>query len=98
VSEALVLWACAACDHVAYPRRLLCPACGGGELRPQPADGGVVEEVTLRRPVAEGEDATWLASVRADAGPVVIARLAGEARPGDRVALRGPVAEAVPAG
>jgi uncharacterized OB-fold protein len=67
--------------HAVWPPRVLCPVCASGEWSSEPAEAGVVEEVTE---VA----GTRIASVRTDAGPRVVARLEGELGPGDRVALR----------
>jgi len=48
-----------------------------------------VEEVTTIRhaPGVDGDVSVTLASVRLETGPVVVACLAGEADPGDRVEL-----------
>lgn len=73
--------ACVACGHALWPPRPVCPRCGGTEFAPRSAAHGVVEEVT-----STGEAA--FASVRAEAGPIVLARLAGEAVAGTAIELR----------
>jgi uncharacterized OB-fold protein len=66
---------CSACAAHWFPERLRCPKCGG-RLQWVPAGEGTVEQhTTLRR-----QNGTTLASVRLDAGPVVIARLTDEAK------------------
>jgi Rubredoxin-like zinc ribbon domain (DUF35_N) len=57
---------CATCGNAAFPRRLLCPRCGGREWRTEPVDTGVVER-------ASGS----VAAVRTPLGPVLLARLVG---------------------
>lgn len=78
--DAFTVSACAACAHTLWPPRPVCPRCGSTGFAPRPAARGVVEEVT------RGGGAIF-ASVRADSGPVVIARLAGEAAAGAVVEL-----------
>lgn len=116
MSAPFTVEACARCGYAAYPPRILCPRCGAAEWRRQLADSGVVEEITVRRPVFKrrqlpqgnwlDQSETHLGSVRTDLGPVVVARVPDDARPGDRVrlhaqastaiALPGQVAEATP--
>jgi uncharacterized OB-fold protein len=75
---------CGTCGTNLFPARLHCPDCGGTELRNVPAGPGrVEEETTLRRP----EPGVRLGSVRLQAGPVVIARLAETAGAGVEVRL-----------
>ena len=85
----MIVGVCNGCGRGAFPRRLLCPGCGGAEWREGESDG-VVEEVTaLRRgPGRTYEPAPRIGSVRLDLGPVVVARLDDAAKPGDRVRLR----------
>jgi uncharacterized OB-fold protein len=64
---------CERCGTSAFPDRLWCPDCGGGELRHAPAGPGWVEEETTLRRSAEP---VRLGTVRLEAGPLVIARLA----------------------
>ena len=81
---------CERCGTSAFPDRLWCPRCGAGELRHLPAGPGNVEQETiLRRPPAPAPDAdpVRLGTVRLEAGPMVIARLAVGAGPGTRVRL-----------
>ena len=70
---------CAACGRAAFPRRLLCPDCGGSEWRDELVDAGVLEAATQR-------DAR-VGAVRTSLGPLVIARLEVDARPGADVPL-----------
>ena len=85
MTRPLAFWVCRTCGRPAFPRRALCPACGGHSWRHEHAEHGVVEEVTTVHH-ADGT-AVVLASVRLDAGPVVVSRLDGAAAPGARVAL-----------
>ena len=66
-----------ACGHPAFPDRLLCPRCGGGDWRRKRVETGTVEEVTLvrRTPGHVYDTPVRLGSVRLADGPVVIARL-----------------------
>lgn len=64
-----------------FPRRLLCPRCGGSVFEERAADEGVLEEATESRAGAR------IGSVRTDAGPIVLARLLEELEPGARVRL-----------
>jgi uncharacterized OB-fold protein len=72
--------ACAACGHVVFPARALCPACGGAEWKAVAAARARVEQATR-------SDGVVIASVRSDLGPIVVARCAGEAQPGSVVSL-----------
>ena len=89
MNAGLIGMVCAACGRAAFPPRLRCAACGGAAWRPERVEEGIVEEVTtVHRAVGvAGETPVSLASVRLDAGPVVIARLDGEAAVGGRVEL-----------
>lgn|GEM_PF-800119 len=87
MSEAVTVWECAACGHVVYPPRLLCPRCASSDWRTLSTAGGVASEVTIRYPPLEHGRETRLAAIDSDAGVRVIARLEGEAEPGQRVAL-----------
>jgi uncharacterized OB-fold protein len=73
---------CGECDAAWFPDRLRCPRCGGRSWRRIAAGTGTVEELT-----AEPREAIELASIRLDAGPVVIARLEPGTAPGARVLL-----------
>lgn len=84
------LWlsACRTCGRKAFPPRLLCPACGGASWKLERAGQGVVEEVTtVHHAVGADGVAVALASVRLDAGPVVVASLDGQLSRGDRAEL-----------
>ncbi|HEX4032843.1 MAG TPA: zinc ribbon domain-containing protein [Solirubrobacteraceae bacterium] len=78
---ALTVQACTGCGHVRWPPRPVCPRCGATGFDARPARHGVVEESTRVGDVG-------LASVRLDAGPVVIARLVYDAPSGAPVELR----------
>ncbi|MGH2851430.1 MAG: zinc ribbon domain-containing protein [Solirubrobacteraceae bacterium] len=78
--EEFTVGVCTACAHALWPPRPVCPRCGSTRFAPRAAARGSVEEVT-----ETGEGA--FASVRTDAGPVVIVRLAGEAAAGAAVEL-----------
>jgi uncharacterized OB-fold protein len=91
---------CAACGHAVFPYRALCPACGARSWRRERVHGGVIEERTaIRHRIGVTRRVSVpVASVGTDAGPVVVARLLGDAFAGDRVELleRGGVAAARP--
>ena len=75
---------CERCGTNAFPDRLWCPGCGGGQLRHVAAGPGRVEEETTLRRSAEP---VRLGTVRLHSGPLVIARLATEAHAGMQVRL-----------
>ena len=66
---------CSNCASNWFPERLRCPSCGGALRWVASGDGTVEERTTLHR-----QTGATLASVRLDAGPVVIARLTDEAQ------------------
>ena len=70
---------CAECSRAVFPRRLLCPDCGGAEWRDERVSTGVLEAATER-------DAR-VGAVRTSLGPLVIARLEVDAQPGTEVLL-----------
>lgn len=76
----LRVFVCEACGRAVFPRRLLCPDCGGTEWRREPVDGGVLEAVTER-------DGVRVGAVRTPLGPLVITRIEGEPQPGTDVPL-----------
>lgn len=80
---------CMACGARAFPERLLCPVCGGGDWRREWAERGVLEEVTAlhRSPGRSYEPPVRLATVRLASGPRVVARLDHDLVPGMQVAL-----------
>ena len=78
---------CARCGWQGTPMRLWCPACGGDRVEGVAVTGGVVAETTTVRRFAGGELApVEVASITADGGGTLIARLAG-GRPGAHVGL-----------
>jgi uncharacterized protein len=84
----LLVAVCESCGRAAFPRRVLCPDCGGGAWSARPAGGGTLEETTvLRRIPGADVEPVAIGSVRLDEGPVVVARLEGDLGPGQRVAL-----------
>jgi uncharacterized OB-fold protein len=75
---------CEACGTHAFPDRLWCPGCGPGTLKHVPAGQGRVEEQTTLHRAAEP---TTIGTVRLEAGPVIVARLAPGAQTGIEVRL-----------
>jgi uncharacterized protein len=73
---------CAECGHAVFPPRALCPRCGAASWQTVEARDGVVEELTER-------DGVTIASVRLDAGPVIVARGRRPLEPGARVRFTG---------
>lgn len=76
----LRVYVCGACGRAAFPQRLLCPDCGARDWREQHVDAGVVEELAEQGPVR-------IAAVRTALGPLAIARVEGDTRPGATVSL-----------
>jgi len=72
---------CTACGHCAYPPRYLCPRCHGAQWKTRRVVRGILQQYTeTRGRDAEGAPRTVpLATLRTDAGPLVVARLAGPA-------------------
>lgn len=70
---------CVACGRAVFPRRFLCPDCGGSAWREEPVANGVLEAVATRE-VSVG-------AVRTSLGPLALARVESSAQPGDTVAL-----------
>jgi len=105
VSAPFTVALCGRCGHPAYPPRILCPRCGAAEWTRRLADTGVVEEVTVRRPVMKHRQLPWgnwldqeqtrLGTVRTDLGPLVVCRVPEGVGPGDRVALRAQASTAI---
>lgn len=85
----LTILRCNACDEAVFPARYRCPRCGAADWASEAAGGGAVEESTVvhHRVGAQGGGDVYLASVRAEAGPVVIARSDTPLREGEAVAL-----------
>ncbi len=71
---------CSACGAASFPPRALCPRCASSEWKEESVASGIVEEVTER-------DGTRIAVVRTPLGPLVVVRLAADARGGDAVSL-----------
>lgn len=85
----LAIQRCNACGEAVFPARYRCPRCGAAHWTSEPAEGGAVEESTVvrHRVGAQGTGDVYLASVRTQAGPVVIARSDTALREGEAVAL-----------
>ena len=83
------VFSCSACDHAVYPGRYLCPTCHGVQWKETPATQGVVHESTTTRHKigADQQVVLHLATVRTDAGPIVIAKLDAPAMSGEKVSL-----------
>jgi len=75
----LSVFVCAACGRAVFPRRFLCPDCGGGEWREEPVDHGVLE--------AAAEREVRVGAVRTPLGPLAIARVESDAAQGAEVEL-----------
>lgn len=71
---------CDDCGTARWPPRVRCSVCGGASCSPGDGSHGVAEQTTD----VAGDPAVRLATVRLDAGPVVVARAPGVAD-GDRV-------------
>lgn len=80
---------CMQCGHESFPQRLWCPLCHSGELVIHHVDRGTLREITsINRTIAgQLEHPVAVGTVHADGGAVLIARIADELTPGDRVAL-----------
>lgn len=89
MSGGLPISVCSTCGHAVFPRRLLCPRCGGAEWRNEEVSSAVVEEVTTLRRAPGGPIAVPVpvGAVRLEGGVVVVARLEGGLEPGDPVRL-----------
>jgi uncharacterized OB-fold protein len=74
------VFVCDRCGRAVFPRRLLCPQCGAREWRDQTIATGVLEHASDRPGVRLG-------AVRTPLGPIAIARVDGDARPGAEVSL-----------
>jgi uncharacterized OB-fold protein len=87
MTKPLILSECRQCGLIVFPRLALCPRCAARDWAEEVSAVGVVEQLTHVRTRAADTQVTT-ASVRTDAGPVVIARLAGSVKaPGVRVTL-----------
>lgn len=76
----LNVYVCESCGRAVFPRRLLCPQCGGRDFRKEPVERGTLEDVADRGEVRLG-------AVRTPLGPLAIARVEGDAAAGAEVAL-----------
>jgi uncharacterized OB-fold protein len=76
----LRLFVCGSCGRAVFPHLLLCPNCGSTGWRREPVDSGVLEAVADRGEVRLG-------AVRTSSGPLVIARVDGDAKAGATVQL-----------
>ena len=75
----LTVFVCESCGRAVFPRRLLCPECGGRDWREEAVQQGVLEAVAERE--------ARVGAVRTALGPVAIARIESDARPGAEVRL-----------
>lgn len=75
----LNVFVCASCGRAVFPQRFLCPDCGGREWREETVDAGTLE--------AAAEREVRVGAVRTPLGPLVIARIESDARPGSEVSL-----------
>jgi uncharacterized OB-fold protein len=77
----LSVWRCESCHRRSFPRRELCPHCGGRQLTEEGADTGVASEVTSHRGVG-------VACVRVGEDVTLLARADGAVTAGSEVTLR----------
>jgi uncharacterized OB-fold protein len=75
----LGLFVCSFCGRAVFPRRLLCPDCGGSEWRREPVETGMLEAATERE--------VRVGAVRTPLGPLAITRIESGAEPGAEVSL-----------
>ena len=64
------VFVCESCRRAVFPRRLLCPDCGGREFRDEQVETATLEDFSDRGEVKLG-------AVRAPSGPLLIARVEG---------------------
>jgi uncharacterized protein len=85
----LTIFHCRACGDALFPARYRCPRCGAADWTEEAALSGVIEESTVvrHRVGALGAGDVHLASIRTEAGAVVIARLDAPGRAGEPVRL-----------
>ncbi|WP_233862776.1 Zn-ribbon domain-containing OB-fold protein [Paraburkholderia adhaesiva] len=85
----LTIFRCRACGEALFPARYRCPRCGAADWKDEAAPSGVIEESTVvrHRVGALGAGDIHLASVRTEAGAIVIARLDVPGRTGEPVLL-----------
>ena len=77
----LSVWRCETCGRCSFPRRELCPYCGGRELAEETAGSGVATGVTSHRGVG-------VACVRVGEDVTLLARADGAVTAGSDVTLR----------
>jgi uncharacterized OB-fold protein len=75
VSTPLRITVCVGCGTAAWPPRARCPVCGSGDWSVGDGSRGRAEQTTD----VVGDPTVRLATVRLDAGPVVVARADGVA-------------------
>lgn len=75
------VWRCESCGHRSFPRRELCPYCGGRSFTTERAGRGIATQVTSHRRVD-------VACVRVDDELTLLARAEGAVAAGSEVALR----------
>jgi uncharacterized OB-fold protein len=75
------VWRCESCGHRSFPRRELCPYCGGRSFAAERADRGTATQLTSHR----GVD---VARVRVGEELTLLARAEGAVTAGSEVTLR----------
>ncbi|SAK75795.1 hypothetical protein AWB76_04963 [Caballeronia temeraria] len=80
---------CTQCGLTLFPARYFCPSCGSNAWTRCTVESGTVMESTVVRHRAGERDSPpiYLATVRTDAGPVVVARLNAAVPDGSAVRL-----------
>ena len=68
---------CRGCGHAVYPARVLCPRCGAGDWDEVPVHRAERLESTVVTG-GPGEAPAVIATLRTDAGPLVLARVPGD--------------------
>jgi uncharacterized OB-fold protein len=74
------VFVCESCGRAVFPRRLLCPDCGGRGFRDEQVETATLEDFSDRGEVKLG-------AVRAPSGPLLIARVEGVPKRGGKVSL-----------
>lgn len=74
------VFVCESCGRAVFPRRLLCPDCGGRAFRDEHVDTATLEDCSDRGEVKLG-------AVRVPSGPLLIARVEGDPQRGGTVSL-----------
>ncbi|MGH9028738.1 MAG: hypothetical protein ACRDV4_03905 [Acidimicrobiales bacterium] len=73
---------CGSCGEAVFPAMLLCPRCAASEWRVEQVDRGILEGCTVLE-----RDGIRVGLVRVPLGPLVVARVAGDLKVADEVAL-----------